>query len=75
MSEVKISRREFAKGAALLGSGALLGNQFLGLGGLGERAAKGASEAQVGYPLSKPENIIYSVCLQCNTGCGIKVKL
>jgi tetrathionate reductase subunit A len=24
---------------------------------------------------SEPENIIYSVCLQCNTGCGIKVKV
>ena len=27
------------------------------------------------YPLAEPEHIIYSVCLQCNTGCGIKVKL
>ena len=24
---------------------------------------------------AKPENQIYTVCLQCNTGCGIKVKL
>jgi anaerobic selenocysteine-containing dehydrogenase len=27
------------------------------------------------YPLDRPENQIYSACLQCNTGCGIKVKL
>ena len=26
------------------------------------------------YSLSLPENIIYSVCLQCNTQCGIKTK-
>jgi tetrathionate reductase subunit A len=27
------------------------------------------------YPYAHPENILYSVCLQCNTGCGIKVKI
>ncbi len=27
------------------------------------------------YPLDEPENQIYSSCLQCNTGCGIKVKI
>lgn len=27
------------------------------------------------YPLNRPENQIYSACLQCNTGCGIKVKI
>jgi anaerobic selenocysteine-containing dehydrogenase len=26
------------------------------------------------YELMKAENILYTVCLQCNTGCGIKVK-
>ena len=40
------------------------------------------NKAQVGeltpmeqYELSKAENILHTVCLQCNTGCGIKVKL
>ena len=27
------------------------------------------------YPYGKPENTLYTVCLQCNTGCGIKVLL
>ena len=27
------------------------------------------------YTYADPENIIHSVCLQCNTGCGIKCKL
>jgi anaerobic selenocysteine-containing dehydrogenase len=27
------------------------------------------------YELAKPENMLHTVCLQCNTGCGIRVKL
>ena len=27
------------------------------------------------YTYADPENVIHSVCLQCNTGCGIKCKL
>jgi len=27
------------------------------------------------YELMKAENTLYSVCLNCNTGCGIKVKI
>ncbi len=27
------------------------------------------------YPLNDPENILYSACLNCNTGCGIKAKI
>ncbi|MDZ4371686.1 MAG: molybdopterin cofactor-binding domain-containing protein, partial [Phenylobacterium sp.] len=27
------------------------------------------------YPLARPESLIYSVCQQCNTQCGIKVKI
>lgn len=29
----------------------------------------------VSYELNKPENILYSVCMNCNTGCGIKAKI
>jgi anaerobic selenocysteine-containing dehydrogenase len=40
-------------------------------------AAQAAAPAELAdvYPLNKPENIIYTACLQCNTGCGIKAKL
>ncbi len=59
-----ISRRDFLKASALTSGGALLG------------ACVPQSEASEGeYPLSDPQNILYSVCLQCNTGCGIKVKI
>lgn len=35
-----------------------------------EAATDGAA-----YPNWKPESTLYTVCLQCNTGCGIKVSL
>ncbi|WP_018462066.1 molybdopterin-dependent oxidoreductase [Thermus oshimai] len=61
----KVSRRELLK---LSGAGALLGP--LGLA-LQEASAQGG----LAYEVQLPENTIYSSCLQCNTGCPIKVKL
>ncbi len=69
-----ISRRGF------LGKGALLGT---GLGILPASNLLGANEGKilknkredVDYQLNNPENIMYSVCLNCNTGCGIKCKI
>jgi tetrathionate reductase subunit A len=65
-----LSRRDFLKMAAVsAGAGAVLGtlpafDKLLA-------AAEGASA----YTLAEVENQIRTVCLQCNTGCGIKVKL
>ncbi|MEX2427083.1 MAG: molybdopterin-dependent oxidoreductase [Bacteroidales bacterium] len=69
-----ISRRGF------LGKGALLGT---GLGVLPATNLLGANKGKilknsledVNYQLNNPENIIHSVCLNCNTGCGIKCKI
>ncbi len=66
-SETKTpSRRE------MIGSGALLGGACLAL--LQERTA-----AQSGTPVTplpaQPTDYIYSTCLQCNTGCEIKVRV
>lgn len=61
----KVSRRKLLK---LSGAGALLGP--LGLA-LQEASAQGG----LAYEVQLPENTIYSSCLQCNTGCPIKVKL
>ncbi len=69
-----ISRRGF------LGKGALLG---AGLGVLPATNLLGANKGKilknsledVNYQLNNPENIIHSVCLNCNTGCGIKCKI
>ncbi|BAW02496.1 molybdopterin oxidoreductase [Thermus thermophilus] len=67
-----LSRRELIKLGVLSGSGVLLG----------EKATELFSQVQAAeakstgfYPLNDPENQIYSVCLQCNTGCPIKVKV
>ncbi len=65
-----LSRRDFLKVAAAAGGGAFLGSLPLIQKAL---AASGAEAAA--YPLADPANQIYSICQQCNTQCGIKVKL
>ena len=67
----KPSRRQFLAGGALLGGGLL--------GGPPATAAAGSAvllsrRPDAPYTLAQPENILYSTCLQCNTGCGIKCK-
>lgn len=65
------SRRDLLK-LGVLGSGsALLGQQALELLSTEANAQTGFGP----YELKESENQIYSVCLQCNTGCPIKVKL
>ncbi|BCZ92418.1 hypothetical protein TthAA37_16070 [Thermus thermophilus] len=67
-----LSRRELIKLGVLSGSGVLLGEKAQELFG----QVKAAEAKSPGfYPLNDPENQIYSVCLQCNTGCPIKVKV
>lgn len=68
-------RRTFVKTAALLG-GSALASQVPGL--LARRRpaeAGGYLTPREDYPLARPENLLYSVCQQCNTQCGIKVKV
>jgi tetrathionate reductase subunit A len=68
---------------AFLAGGAMLGAQFAVTGVAGAASsANGRNSAVLAnkradapYDLVNPENIIQSVCLQCNTGCGIKCKL
>lgn len=73
---VEVSRRHFLETGAFLGSGALAGL----LGGRAvaqttQRAILEGKRPDAEYALNKPENILYSVCMNCNTGCGIKVKI
>ena len=71
----KVDRREFLKCSALLG-GSLAASTCLA-----KMAAAMTPEdwqrLNIGdnFIQFKPENQIYSVCQQCNTNCGIKVKL
>ncbi|GIV89820.1 MAG: molybdopterin oxidoreductase [Chloroflexus sp.] len=62
-----ISRRDFLKISALLGGSAALA-------GCGPLASLSRGEP-IDLPLVDAANSIQTVCLQCNTGCGLKVKL
>ena len=74
MEGIKVDRREFLKCSALLG-GSLLATQLEWAQDFIKRAEAGQLTPEELYQLSKAENQLYTVCLQCNTGCGIKVKL
>ncbi|MBI3243481.1 MAG: molybdopterin-dependent oxidoreductase [Chloroflexi bacterium] len=64
-----LSRRDFLKVAATAAGGAFLGS----LPHIQKALAQ--SSAGADYMLAKPDHQIYSICQQCNTQCGIKVKL
>ncbi|MGQ9653160.1 MAG: molybdopterin-dependent oxidoreductase, partial [Thermodesulfobacteriota bacterium] len=72
--EKGIDRRGFIRCSAILG-GTLLASQMQWARDLIERAEAGLLSPEEEYELIRADNILYSVCLQCNTGCGIKVKL
>jgi len=69
------TRRDFLKSAALLGGSAAVAGQ---IPGLLETLAYGQGDyltPNADYTLAKAEQILYSVCQQCNTQCGIKAKI
>ncbi len=70
-----LSRRDFIKFSAIAGgtTAAFLGG-LPGFKRLADLRAQ-ADDNSYDYTLLDPANQLYSVCLQCNTGCGIKVKL
>lgn len=69
------SRRGFLKSSAFLGGSAILMSQLDWAQNLIARAEAGTLMPEEQSELAIAENIITSVCLQCNTGCGNKVKL
>ena len=69
-----LNRRDFIKCTAVLGGG-LMASQLEWTTDLMRRAEAGLLSTEEEYELIKAENTLYTVCLQCNTGCGIKVKL
>ena len=69
-----LSRRDFIKCTAFLGS-SLVATQMEWTADLMRKAEAGLLTPEEEYELVKAENTLYTVCLQCNTGCGIKVKL
>jgi anaerobic selenocysteine-containing dehydrogenase len=69
------SRREFLKQGAIAGCGALAASQIDGPLALIGRAEAGELGPAELYQLNRVENTLYTACLNCNTGCGIKVKV
>ncbi|HEY5996445.1 MAG TPA: molybdopterin-dependent oxidoreductase [Candidatus Deferrimicrobiaceae bacterium] len=69
-----VSRRDFIKCTAILGGG-LLAARLGWTEDFIRRAEAGMLTPEEEYELAKAENILNTSCLQCNTGCGIKVKL
>ena len=70
-----VSRRKFLKTTALAGCGALVASQLEFTRNLLARVEAGEITPFEAYELMKAENTLYTVCLNCNTGCGIKVKI
>ena len=70
-----VSRRDFLKTSALAGCGALVATHFDFARDLIARVEAGELTQTQAYELLKAENTLYSSCLNCNTGCGIKVKI
>ena len=70
------SRRGFLAGGALLGASVLIAESEASAltKSSTAKAVMNSDRPDAPYELSKPENIIYSACLQCNTGCGITCK-
>jgi len=69
----KMSRRDFVKGATSVGALAAFG---LGYGPVIARSLNPTVGSETPPdPVVGPEGYLYTSCLQCNTGCGIKVKV
>jgi tetrathionate reductase subunit A len=70
--QTNLSRRDFLRGSALLGGTALFASQLSQREALAQSANLDDGRF---YELADPRNILYTSCQNCNTGCGIKVKL
>ncbi|MDP2938925.1 MAG: molybdopterin-dependent oxidoreductase [Candidatus Omnitrophota bacterium] len=75
ITKVKLSRKKFLKTSAFLGGSLLLLSDLEKAYAQVNKSFSGANAPEKEYELAKAENILYTVCLQCNTGCGIKAKL
>jgi anaerobic selenocysteine-containing dehydrogenase len=70
----KMNRRKFLKTLALTGAGGVALAGCSKIGGLGNLMSSDHVAGQQPYDLAKPENVIYSVCLNCHIRCPMKTK-
>jgi tetrathionate reductase subunit A len=77
--ETPMERRQFLKCSALLGGSLAASSALVRLAtGFGDEAwaeSNAVGMANNAYVHYLPENQIYSVCQNCNTNCGVKVKI
>ncbi len=69
------SRRDFLRTGVAVGGGAFAITHVARAGELLARAEQGGLSTEEQYSLMLPENTLYTTCLNCNTGCGMKVKI
>ncbi|MDI6879087.1 MAG: molybdopterin-dependent oxidoreductase [Desulfitobacteriaceae bacterium] len=69
-----LTRRDFLKTTAFVGGTGLLATQAGIFGKIGVAHAATETTGEV-YELAKPENIIYTTCLQCTVACMVKAKI
>ncbi len=74
MKDFRIKRRTFLKSLAFVG-GAVAAGEIPWLTQLYADEDGFYHLAQNAYPFDRPENVIYSTCLQCHTACTIKGKI
>ena len=76
LAEKPLTRRQFIRSSALLG-GCLAASGFLWPVISGQDGSRAFADDLMGdaYQLHLAENQLYSACQQCNTNCGIKVKI
>lgn len=72
-ADTRTTRRRFLAGGAMLGTG-LLGARAHGRNQDGA-AVLASPRPNALYTLALPQNMLYTACLQCKTGCGIKCKI
>ena len=71
-----MNRRTFLKSSALLGGSLAVSSALMSLTeGFGVSTASAEELMGNEYAHHLPENQLYSVCQQCNTNCGMKVKV
>ena len=78
--QLQVSRRTLLRTSALVGGGVAVASQMPSvMRAMADTAAadsdKPSPMAAGTYELADPQHILYSSCLQCNTGCAIKVKI
>ncbi|GBD31811.1 Tetrathionate reductase subunit A [bacterium HR33] len=68
-------RRTFLKSAAFVGGCAALAGSWSWVGRAAARGVRAGRDRDFEYPLTLPENVLYTTCLQCHVACPIKVKV